>query len=82
MKKTNRIKTKILAAALSATMIFSFGAMTATTASAASVSSAMQNYQLPSAATDGFFSGAQSPPSVSILNFPRCAMRITTTPLS
>ena len=60
MKKTNRIKTKILAAALSATMIFSFGAMTATTASAASVSSAMQNYQLPSAATDGFFSGAQT----------------------
>lgn len=35
MKKTNRIKTKILAAALSATMVFSFGAMTATTASAA-----------------------------------------------
>ena len=60
MKKTNRIKTKILAAALSATMVFSFGAMTMTTASAASVSTAMHDYQLPSAATDGFFSGAST----------------------
>ena len=60
MKKTNKIKTKILAAALSATMVFSIGAMTVTTASAASASSAMQNYQLPSASTDGLFSGAST----------------------
>ena len=60
MKKTNRIKTKILAAALSATMVFSIGAMTVTTASAASASSAMQNYQLPNEVTDGFFSGAST----------------------
>ena len=60
MKKTNRIKTKILAAALSATMVFSFGAMTATTASAATNWNIGLSDDTQKEITDGFFSGAQT----------------------
>ena len=60
MKKTNRIKTKILAAALSATMVFSFGAMTATTASAATNWNIGLSDDTQKEITDGFFSGAST----------------------
>ena len=60
MAKTNNIKTKMIAAALSTTMVFSIGAMTVTTASAATASKAGASYNVKGEITDGFFSGAST----------------------
>lgn len=53
-------RTRIIATALSATMILSIGAVTATTASAATSSKASAGYNVKSEVTDGFFSGAST----------------------
>ena len=56
----NSIKTRLIATALSVTMILSVGAMTATTASAATTSKTSASYNVKGEIADGFFSGAST----------------------